>query len=277
MAIVFTNPIEQFPVHLAFTTLPVVTNVDAAYPAKNLLTYDPTNVTRTTTGSSVITWDFGMLRNFNVVSLVRCNVSARATLKIEASTDNSNWALLRAVAPFWANLTATPAAGPYAEDLDPRRGSLERNSSWYYSATTLNYRYLRLTVADPEVSTMSFGRLFVGRAFVPATGYQYGSRISFDDSGNTDRTDQGALVMQAGRSIVSANVKMDFVSSAEMYDYVYEFNYWRQSARELLVCLDTDTVPRMQKNLLYARLAEGRQVSADNFNAWSQAWTLESI
>lgn len=274
--IVFSQPIEQFPYYAKVTNLPVMTNVDAAFPAANLLTYDPTQVARTTTGSTVITWDLGVAKNLNTISLINSNASHRATLKIEGSLNNAAWTTL-VDGPFWAQLAVVPGAGPYAEDIDPRKGSFERNPSWYYSANLLNFRYLRLTIADPLIANLTFGRLFVGKAFKPRINYQYGSSFDFSDTGTKDRTDQGAKVLLPGRPITGATVRMDFYTSAEFYDIVYEFNYWRQSCREILVCLDIDNIPRLNKNILYATIEEGRRIEATYFNTWAQTWALESI
>ena len=68
---------------------------------------------------------------------------------------------------------------------------------------------------------------------------------------------------------------MSFLSTNEVYDYVYDFNYWRKSTAEILACLDVNTTRRLQKNILYCRISEGRQVTADQFEAWSQTWILE--
>ncbi len=232
---------------------------------------------RTTTGSTVITWDFGTAREYDVVSLVYTNTSYAATLVIEASTDGSSWTTLRASAPLWAHRTTVP--GSWSGEMnDPRRGALPRNSSFYYSKAAVHvHRYLRLTVADPQVANITFGRLFVGKAFTPSTGIQYGTSFNFNDTGARERTARGALIMDPGNTIVTVVVKLDFLSTTEMYDYVYEFEYWRGSTREVLVCLDTDDVPRLQKNLLYATLAEGRTISADAFNVYSKSWNVESI
>lgn len=276
MAVVFAQPIEQYPRHLAFATTPTMTNGDSAYPPARLVQYDPTMVTRTTAASTVISWDFGSTREFDIVSLVYTNTSYAATLVIEGSLNGSSWTTLKASAPLWAHRTTVPGSWT-GEANDPRRGALLRNSSWFYSATVLSYRYLRLTVADPNTTNITFGRLFVGKSFSPATGMQYGSSISFTDTGKAERTDRGAMILDYGQSIVSASVKMEFLTATEMYDYVYEFDYWRGSCREVLACLDTSDTARLQKNILYATIADGRTISADAFNLYSKTWTLESI
>jgi hypothetical protein len=274
--IVFSAPIEQHPPHLAFRTAPTATNVDGSFPAKNLLDYSPTKVMRTVTGSTSIVWDFGRTRRYNVVSLVSTNCSYRAMLTIYTSNDGSAWTQVD-TGPLWAHLATQPALAGSDEDLDPRKGSLERNSSWFYVPEGLNSRYVRLDVTDELTTNMTFGRLFVGRTWKPKSSYQYGSSFYFDDTGRKDRTEQGALVLDGGKAIVGAKAKMDFISSDEMYDVVYDFNYWRQGSREILTCLDVNTVRRLQKNLLYCTITDGRSVSADSFNAWSQTWVLESI
>jgi hypothetical protein len=60
-------------------------------------------------------------------------------------------------------------------------------------------------------------------------------------------------------------------------DFIYEFNYWRGSAREMLACLDVEDTKRLQKNTLYCTISDGRTISFDSYNAHSVSWVLESI
>ncbi len=276
MAVIFAQPIEQYPAHLAFASVPTVTNVDPAYPAAQLLNYDPTAVCRVTGDSSVITWDFGSAREFDCVSLLYSNVRHTGQILLETSSNGSVWTNVDA-GPFWAHLAATPPGSWSGEINDPRRGALERNHSWWYSPTVVTARYVRLAVSDPGAAYMTFGRLFVGRSFASGSGMQYGSGFSFSDSGRKERTDQGALIMEAGRTIVTANVKTEFLSTDDMYDYVYEFEYWRGGCREMLACLDTEAAARLQKNLMYCTMSEGRTIVSDTWNCYSKTWNLESL
>lgn len=276
-AVVFCQPIEEYPAHLAFSNAPTMTNVDSNFPASKLLTYDPTAVARTTSGSTVITWDFLTQREFNVVSLLFTNTSYAATLVIEGSNNGTSWTVLQASRPLWAHRTTIPGSWS-TEDTDPRAGALLRNHSWYYNVAGHKYRFVRLTVADPNVANITIGRLFVGRAYTPSTGMQYGSSFTFNDTGRTERTDQGAMILEAGsKAIVTASVKTEFLTSDEMYSYVYDFEYWRGGCREMLACLDVDNTARLQKNILYCVISEGRTISSDAFNCHSKTWNLESL
>jgi hypothetical protein len=284
MAVWFAAPVDAYP-HYYLQTYEATsgTNISAAYPVANLFDYDPTKVTRTTAGTTVIVVKVGASTTqpalFDMVSILHSNVSYRATITIEGSNDNSAYTSLVASRPFWANLTGVQSAtvtGP-TTPTDPRYHSKVRNHSLSVFPTTQSWVYLRFTIADPLVANMTFGRLFVGKRFIPTYGMQYGSAFHFTDYGRSDRTDRGVLSMEPGRNIVSATVKMDFLTKTEMYDYVYEFNHFLGSSREFMACLDDVDTARLQKNLLYCTIAEGRTISFDSFNTHSQSWTLESI
>lgn len=279
MGIWFAQPVEQFPRALATANVPTASGaISPGYPPSNLLTYDPTQVCLSTAASNTFTWDLGQAREFDVVSLQHTSLSYKATWTVSGSNDGSSFTQL-VTGPFSAHLATIP--GSWANEVDdPRRPILNRNKSLYQSATVQKYRYIRVAIVGDGTldSTFSVGRLFVGKKFSPSTGWQYGSQFTFSSPGDRkERTDRGALVLSPGDSIVGASVKMEFLSKTEMYDSVYELNYWRGSAREILACLDTLDVPRMQKNLLYCTVAEGRQISFDAFNTHSQTWILESI
>lgn len=277
MAVLFCQPIEEYPTHLAFSTTPTMTNVDSNYPASKLVSYDPTSTARTTLGSTVITWNFGLQREFDVISLLYSNTSYAATIVIDGSNNGSSWTNLQASRPFWAHRTSIPGSWT-GEANDPRRGALLRNHSWYYSTTVQTWQYIRITVADPNVANMSFGRLFVGKSFSPATGMQYGTSFSFNDTGRKERSDRGPLILDgSANTTVSASVKTEFLTATELYDYVYEFDYWRGSCREMLVCLDTTDTAKLHKNILYCVMADGRTINSDAFNSYSKVWNLESV
>jgi len=281
MGMIFAQPIEQYPQHLRPGTLPTVTGADSFFPASNLLTYDPTQVTKVNAQTTTITWDLGMARRMDIIALLFTNTSPRAVWRIAMSNDGTNWSAFPGQTSgdtaFWAQLTTAAGAGPFAEDADPRKGALLRNHGVWLLQDGTSCRYIRIIVTDVGSSSLTFGRLFVGRAFRPAMNWQYGSSFSFDDTGRRERTDRGALVLDPGRVIVSASVKLDFLSTNELYDFVYEFNAWRGACREILAVLDTDVVSRLHKNMLYATITDGRRVVAEEFNAWSQTWILESI
>lgn len=276
MGIFFAKPVEQdhvWPV----TTSPTASSVNVAFPAANLLTYDPTMVFKSSGTGTTITWDLGRVRRFDIVALVHTNLSILATMSIQASLDNVSWTTLRPSARALAHIVGTPAAGTSESDADIRKSSLLVNHTLYNSPTVREFRYLQITIASGDATIPSIGRLFVGRKFVPSTGWQYGSSFDFMDMSKRDRTDQGALILKHQKPIVVANVKMDFLSKNEMYDFIYDFNYWRGSAREILACLDTDDIPRLQKNILYGTISEGRRVSFDSYNTHSATWIVESM
>lgn len=277
--IFFAAPVEVYPNYLAALGTITATNTEAAFPASNLLGYDVTRPMKLTSAatSTVIDWDFGVGREFDVVSLVHSSLSYKATWVIAGSNDKVTFTTLKSSGPFSAHLTTIPGSWT-TEDTDPRRGILNRNKSLWQAGSVLKYRYIRVTVTGDATLDKGFtlGRLFIGRKFIPSTGWQYGSSFTFSDTGRRERTDRGALILDPGETIVQASVKMEFLTAAEMYDFSYEFNYWLGSSRVILACLDTSDVARMQKNTLYCTIIEGRTISIASFNTHSQTWILES-
>jgi hypothetical protein len=283
MAVWFASPIDAFPHYYAKQfALVSATNADANFPATNLFDYDPTKVFRTTSGSTTVTVNIsnpGGSAFFDVVSLIHTNASYRATWSVETSPDGTNWTMVASSRPLWANLTGLQPVSITSptESTDPRRHSLERNHSLWVASALQTATHVRVNVLDPLVTNITLGRLFIGRRFVPTYGMQYGSTFHFTDFSKSERTDRGVQVLEAGKVITAASVKMDFLSKTEMYDYVYEFNRFLGSSRAFLACQDDVDTARLQKNLLYCTIAEGRMISFDSFNTHSTAWTLESI
>lgn len=285
MAIWFAAPIENFP-HFNTRAMSIVsaTNADSAFPATNLFTYDPTQVFRTTTGSTVITINVqgsGTGKpDFDVIGLLYTNASYRATWTVEVSDGGSSWTTVVSGVPLWANLVGAQSGtlpDPPGGTNDPRFNSIKRNHA-FVNKTGGPHTHVRLTITDPVVTNITFGRFFAGKKWVPTYGWQYGSSFSFTDFGRAERTERGVVVLDPGRgSIVTATVKMDFLTKTEMMDYIYSFNQFLGASREFLACLDDTDTARLQKNLLYCTIAEGRMISIDSYNTNSQSWSLESI
>jgi hypothetical protein len=271
MGIFFAAPIDEYPDYDRVTSIPTNVEEKLLYPAANLLTFDPTQVHINADNFMTINWDFGAAKSFDVVSLVHTNFLDTTTWTVSGSLDNVTFTTLRSSAPALAHVVA----GQTAQN---KRFMLKKNHTLLNLAAPVSYRYLRIAVSE-ALSTFrpSVGRLFVGLKYVPSTGWQYGSTFDFTDLSRRDRTDRGALVVDPQMPNVGASVKMDFLTKTEMYDFIWEFNYWRGAAREILACLDVDDIPRMQKNLLYCTISEGRKISFDSYNTHSVVWNLESI
>jgi hypothetical protein len=272
MSILFAAPIDQHPDYNKVTTTPTCSTADANFPAANLLTYDPTMVFTSTIQNPVILWDLGSARAFDVISLVYTNLTDVATLLIEGSPDNITYTTLQ------VGTTLALAHTVVGQTTQNKSNMLRHNLTLYLPSSPQTYRYIRIT-PNTQIGGVfpQIGRLFVGTKFVPSTGWQYGSSFSFGDMSKRERTDQGALVLNPLPAIISANVKMDFLTKNEMMDFIYEFNYWRGSAREMLACLDVEDTKRLQKNTLYCTISDGRTISFDSYNAHSVSWVLESI
>lgn len=285
MSIWFAAPVENWP-HYNTRTMTIVsaTNADSNYPATNLFTYDPTQVFRTTSGSTVITVNIqgnGVgYPDFDVIGLLFTNTSYRATLTVELSDGGVSWTTIKNGGPLWANLTGTqPTNPPNPPGLsdDPRFYSIKRNHALINKGNTTNYTHARFTISDPLVTNITIGRVFFGKRFIPTYGMQYESSVNFNDFGRADRTERGVLTLEPGRAVTAWQVKQDFLTKVEMYDYVFNFNLFLGASREFLACLDDTDTARLQKNLTYCTISQGRTVSFDAYNIHSQTWVLESI
>lgn len=271
MSIFFAAPIDQHPNYDKVTSVPTSAHALSGFPAANLLTYDPTQVFAANQAVPIILWDFGVAKDFDVISLIHTNLTDAATIRIEASNDGVSYTDLQ------ASGTAALAHIVAGQTVQNRKNMLSRNLTLYNSAVNRNYRFLRITPNSQGGPNPTIGRLFVGKKFVPSTGWQYGSQLGFTDLSKHERTDRSALILDSQPSIRTANVKLDFLSKTEMYDSVWEFNYWRGSGREFLACLDAEDTKYLQKNTLYCTISEGRQISFDAYNTHSSNWTLENI
>jgi hypothetical protein len=271
MSIFFVAPIEQHPDYDKVTTVPASAHANAAFPASNLLTYDPTQVMLATQVAPVITWDLGAAKNWDVISLIHTNLAHDATILIEGSPDNSAWTTLV------AGGTLALAHCIAGQTVQNKKHMLRRNLTLFNSPTVLTYRYIRITPTNTGGVLPFFGRLFVGLTWKPTYGWQFGSNLTFLDLSRRERTDRGTLVMDYIAPVPGASVKMDFLSKQEMMDFVWEFNYWRGGGKEFLAVLDAEDQKYLQKMSFYCTITEGQTISFDTYNTHSIAWILENL
>lgn len=269
MSIFFVAPIEQYPDYDKVTTVPTSIHANAAYPAANLLTYDPTQVMLATQVNPVIVWDLGLIKSFDVISFIHTNLAHDATLLIEGSNDFSAWTTL-----YNGLALAHCIAG---QTVQNKKHMLRRNLTLLNSPTVLSYRFLRITPTNTGGILPFFGRLFVGTKWKPTYGWQFGSNVTFTDLSRRERTDRGTLVLDSIPTIPGASVKMDFLSKQEMLDFVWEFNYWRGTGKEFLAVLDAEDQKYLQKMSFYCTITEGQTLSFDTYNTHSIAWVLENL
>lgn len=276
--LIFSQPIELHPQYLAATpTVIGETNVDANWPTSNLFDYDPYEVFKTgSTTTTVLTIDFGSAREFQMISLLHCDISYNSQWQLEVSTNNSTWTTIFTAQPFWCNLSAIPGSWS-TEDTDPRRGWLGYAHSFYLHSSLLTYRYIRITIDTSPASVMSFGRLFVGKIFQPAVNYSYGSDISvIDKSEKVDMPRSAPIFNRLGRSL-QFNITLEFATQTEMENYLMELSYWAGTSREIFCCLDPTTVTNRHKKIIYGTLEEGIKIINQNYNIFEQKLSITSL
>jgi hypothetical protein len=271
MSIFFAAPIDGWPDYNKVTSMPTCSTENALFPATNLITMDPTQVFQSTDATPIINWNFGAQRSFDVVCLVGTNLTDVATMSIQGSNDNVSFTSIQGGA------TLALAHAVAGQTVQNKSNMLRTNMTLLNLATPQTWQYLRIVPNTQIGGVVQIGRLFVGTKFVPSAGWQYGSQLNFDDMSPRQRTSRGTLVVDCIPGIRTATVKLDFLTKNEMYDFIYEFNYWRGASAEFLACLDVEDTKRLQKNLLYCNIAEGRTISFDSYNTHSSSWMLESI
>ena len=124
---------------------------NATYPLNNLKTRYLTQAARTTNAaeaSTIIILDLGATKSIGCLGLVRTNLTANATIQIQANTSNAWTTPLLDILP----VKAYAAGGDYFQHFG--------NSA---------YRYWRVLISDTANAAgfVSIGRLFLGPLFVP--------------------------------------------------------------------------------------------------------------
>lgn len=246
----------------------------------NLKTMPLKEVYRAADASSVyIEVDFSKPEQINFLSLIGHSGSSRSFARVRASNIlsdlTSNPAFDSGDVPFrshqtgydniWANLV-----------IDEQYGAMERNLFFQYFAT-INMRYWRIDISDPNSDYLDIGRLYVAKAWQPSTNMNYGTGMGFIDPSRKARTKAGDPMSNRRPAYRYVDFSLSFADEGEMYDNAFEFDRLRGRTKDVLFIHDPDAKHTLQKRAIYGTMESLQSIVNTNYNIFEKTFRIEEI
>jgi hypothetical protein len=152
----------------------------------NLISNDPREIwVDSAVGTTAIDIDFGAARDWDTIALINTNGNAATQISISGGATLTTTTYLAATALRVPSEDVADANGP----------------ALFYSATTLNGRYIRINVINPSGAPATVGRVVVGKSWKPSYPREQGAGRPPLDTGARQRLDDGGLAVVSGRLV----------------------------------------------------------------------------
>ena len=246
----------------------------------NLKTMSLKEVYRAADASSVyIEVDFGKSEKINLFALIGHSGSSRSFARVRASNIlsdlMSNPTFDSGDVPFrshqtgydntWASLVT-----------DEEYGALDKNLFFQYFPT-INMRYWRVDISDPNSTYLDIGRLYVANAWQPATNMNYGGGLGYIDPSRKARTKSNEIISNERQQYRYVDFSLSFSNEAEMYDNAFEVDRRRGRTKDVLFIHDPDAKHQLQRRSIYGTMESLQSIVNTNYNIYEKTFRIEEI
>jgi hypothetical protein len=207
---------------------------NASYPLANVKTRYLYQQARSTTNTAVVIVDLGTPMNIGCCGVIATNATTSTYLTIEAS-DTLAFTIVRYTSGSIQGYGGTDIAKSFTEQA---------------------YRYWRFTVTDANLSYISIGRIFVGRAIRFATNVEYGCSFGIESTTVVTPALSGTEYFEEHDNRRVTSVKFSWLTDSEALSTMLPLLRSHDISKEVyLVFDDEDTIYRATRNYL-ARLKQ---------------------
>lgn len=246
----------------------------ATMPVSNLQTKQPSESYRILSpASAFINIDMGAAQPLDLIALISHTGSTRASVRV------------RAAATF-ADVEADPAydsgllpmrSHQEDYDTDDTTGSVALNNFILKLDTPESLRYWRIDIADSVSSFIDIGRLYMAKAFSPEINIDYGCMIGFSDLSRLPRASGGMMIPLRKQKFRYAEFAVTFLSEAEAFNYIFEFDRLRGATEDVLFIKDISNRAQLQRTSIYGLISGLQPISHANFQLFAKTYRIEEL
>jgi hypothetical protein len=223
--------------------------------------------------------DLGAAKEINLIALLGHNGSSRGYVRVRAAADiadvESDPDYDSGSLPLRSHQSGYD--GTWASSVgDEEYGALETNHFILFLDSAETYRYWHIEIIDTEIEFLDVGRLYISKAFQPATNMDYGVQDGFTDPSQTVRTKSGKVIGNERPKYRWTEFKLSFGSKSEMYDHAFEIDRLRGSTRDVLFINDPSDKDMLQKRSLYG-LVRLSPIVNEYFKCFEKTYRIEEI
>lgn len=208
----------------------------------------------------------------DLIALIGHNASAAGEARVRAADAE---ALLTSAPSYDSGalrLRSNIVAPAYADV-----GSLARNHFILKLAVQQIRRYWRIDMTDTSISYLDVGRLYLSKVFQPSTNMDYGIKEGFIDPSTIQRTVSGRVIPNERTKYRYTELTLSFGSEAEMFGSAFDIEQARGSTRDVLLVIDNDNKPLLQKRSIYGLMATLNPVVNSYIGLFEKTYRIEEI
>lgn len=212
-------------------------------PASNLQIYNNSRILRVASPEFTLVGNFADIRLISALVLWRHNLTAAATFRLELFANaNQDGALIYDTGVL--NAMPQITFGDWDWRIQPVVSSAldswatKYTQHWFEPKFARSYR---LTVSDElnEAGHLDLTRIYMGRHYVPAVNFSYGSQFAFGSSETQLRTEDGGLFSQASEVWRKVQFALEHLNEADRPGFIAAMRHVKLS-RDWFISLYPD-------------------------------------
>jgi hypothetical protein len=262
----------------------------ATLPLANLQTRQVQKVGRTTgvtLANTQFTADLGAAKSINCVSLVVHNMSAPAKVRVTAASNSGYTSpeYQSAWLDVWPAGVIPISALEWEEDnfwlgtmtAEARAGY---NSPFLHILPAAQYlRYWKIEVDDTTNAAgyVQFGRLFMAASWQPQYNMAYGASLGYEDPTEISTSLSGAEYFDVRGKYRSHRFDLDFLSSEEVHQQVFELQRLAGTSSEVLVVPNIDDASTLVQRSFVGRLKSLTPAAQTNYGIFKTSMEIKEL
>jgi hypothetical protein len=227
-------------------------------------------VYRVVSETAYINVDLLSAEEINLISLIGHNGVAAGVCRVRANSTND---FSGAVAYDSGNLPLRSNQLAYVDT----GGALDKNLFLLYLAASQTYRYWQIDITNTGGAYLDIGRLYVSKAFQPATNMDYGIAEGYIDPSRKYRTVSGEVMSVERSKYRFCEFTLGYATKEDMFNEVFEIESARGRTRDVLFVPDPDEKEFLQKRSYYGNMEAIQPKVNINFGIYSKTFRIEEI
>lgn len=255
------------------------TAASGALPMSNLKKMSPRQPYRAIGASGEIIIDLGAAKAFDTVALIAHSGSSRSSCRVTAAATQGGLAApayTSGLLPMRSHQTGYDA-GWAATVPDENQFSLDKNLFMLFLATPITYRWIRIEFFDAGKTYIDIGRLYVCKAWQPATNMSYGLSERIVDPSLKARMKSGEVIPRERKKYRAVSFTLNYASEREMFGNVMPLEMRVGKTRDILFVVDPDEKDALQYRSYYGTMETLEPISNTTFQLYSKTFNIEEI
>lgn len=168
--------------------------------------------------------------------------------------------------------------GAWAASVDDTEyGALNTNHLILWLQEGYDLPCWRIDITDPGAEYFDAGRLYISKAWQPATNMNYGLQEGIIDPSKVAITASGRISPKKNPKRRVADLSLSFATEQEMRDSAFDIEWERGASEDVLMIPDPEAGPYLQKRTIYGRLVGLSPIVSAAHQIFEKQFRIEEI